>query len=246
MALNKDWRDTPDTTTPLSAAAIEDLEARADAEIVAKIAAIARSSGSAAAASDALRRLGATAFDAAAGNDPRIPTQAENDALAGTSGEAGASNRYVTNSDARLPGAYQPRQVKVKRLTTQSIPNNITTAIDWDSVTYDLPLLTGANQYSSTSSTKLTCREAGLYMVVCHTSWAANSTGERYCEIALNNLSLVAVDRRTAASTAQATVSVPPIRFAVGDYLEAKVFQNSGAALDFVGTYGFGWVRVGA
>lgn len=37
------------------------------------------------------------------GNDPRIPTQPENDALQGTSGVPSTTNRYVTNVDTRLP-----------------------------------------------------------------------------------------------------------------------------------------------
>lgn len=45
--------------------------------------------------------LGTTAGTACAGNDPRLPTQDENDALVGTNGTASSSNKYVTNSDPR-------------------------------------------------------------------------------------------------------------------------------------------------
>lgn len=37
------------------------------------------------------------------GNDTRVPTQPENDALQGTDGTPSGTNRYVTNSDDRLP-----------------------------------------------------------------------------------------------------------------------------------------------
>lgn len=37
------------------------------------------------------------------GNDTRVPTQPENDALQGTSGAPSGSNRYVTNADGRMP-----------------------------------------------------------------------------------------------------------------------------------------------
>ena len=46
--------------------------------------------------------LGPSSGQACPGNDPRIPTQDENDALAGTSGTPNSSNKFVTNSDARL------------------------------------------------------------------------------------------------------------------------------------------------
>lgn len=45
--------------------------------------------------------LGTTSGTAAEGNDPRIPTQAENDALEGT-GTPSSSNKFVTNDDGRL------------------------------------------------------------------------------------------------------------------------------------------------
>jgi hypothetical protein len=249
MALNKDWRNNtiavPDTTTPMSAEALEDLEARADAEIIAKIAAIARSSGSAAAASDALRRLGVTAFDAAAGNDPRIPTQAENDALVGTSGVVGAANRYVTNSDTRLSGVFQPRQVKVFRSSVQPIANATVVTIAWTAESSDLPA--GSNQHDNvTNNPRLTCIEAGLYDITLATDWAINATGQRNAYIRLNGTTMIAVDERVAIGAGSASLSPPPTRLVVGDYVEALAYQSSGGTLDFVGTYGFGWVRAGA
>jgi len=45
---------------------------------------------------------------AVATGDTRIPTQDENDALAGTSGSPSSSNKYATNADARLSDARTP------------------------------------------------------------------------------------------------------------------------------------------
>jgi hypothetical protein len=39
-------------------------------------------------------------------SDPRIPSQGENDALVGTSGTPSSTNKYVTNADARLTGMW--------------------------------------------------------------------------------------------------------------------------------------------
>jgi hypothetical protein len=41
-------------------------------------------------------------------NDPRIPTQAEKNALAGTDGSPGDLNRYVTSTDSRMTDARPP------------------------------------------------------------------------------------------------------------------------------------------
>ena len=46
--------------------------------------------------------VGSGAGTLAAGNDTRIPTQDENDALQGTDGTPSNANRYVTDSDPRL------------------------------------------------------------------------------------------------------------------------------------------------
>jgi len=48
-------------------------------------------------------KLGTTASTAAAGDDSRIPTQDENDALAGSNGTPSAANPYVTDDDPRVP-----------------------------------------------------------------------------------------------------------------------------------------------
>ncbi len=46
--------------------------------------------------------LGTTSGTATEGDDPRIPTQDENDALIGTNGTPSSINKYVTDSDVRL------------------------------------------------------------------------------------------------------------------------------------------------
>lgn len=53
-------------------------------------------------------KTGTTTNTACAGNDPRLPSEYEKAALAGTSGEPGALNRYVTENDLRLSNARPP------------------------------------------------------------------------------------------------------------------------------------------
>ena len=52
--------------------------------------------------------IGTGANQLAAGNDSRFPTTGEKAALAGTSGTPSGTNKYVTNSDARLSNARTP------------------------------------------------------------------------------------------------------------------------------------------
>jgi hypothetical protein len=60
------------------------------------------------AATGSLRTLGTSATSACAGNDTRLPTQAANDALAGTSGAPSGANPFVTDADARNTNARTP------------------------------------------------------------------------------------------------------------------------------------------
>jgi len=52
--------------------------------------------------------LGTTSGTAAEGDDARIPTQDENDALTGTDGTPSSSNKYVTNTDSRNTNSRVP------------------------------------------------------------------------------------------------------------------------------------------
>jgi len=51
-------------------------------------------------------------------NDPRVPTQAENDAMVGTSGAPSTSNKYVTNDDVSNAGV----SAKIVRLNGTTYP----------------------------------------------------------------------------------------------------------------------------
>lgn len=57
--------------------------------------------------------IGTGAGQAAEGNDSRIPTQDENNALAGTDGTPSATNEFVTNTDPRLVAAAKPAYVSI-------------------------------------------------------------------------------------------------------------------------------------
>lgn len=60
------------------------------------------------AAKPSWRTLGTGHQQAVAGDDARVPTQGENDALQGTSGAPGGGNRYVTDADGRNTNARVP------------------------------------------------------------------------------------------------------------------------------------------
>lgn len=54
------------------------------------------------------KNFGTNVGEVAQGNDARIPTQSENDALVGTSGTPSGTNKFVTNTDPRNSDARTP------------------------------------------------------------------------------------------------------------------------------------------
>lgn len=73
---------------------------------------------------------GTSASTAAEGNDSRIPTQSENDALVGTNGTPSGANPYVTDSDPRLVASTFSGDVS-------STTNGHLTNLGYDGLLYD-------------------------------------------------------------------------------------------------------------
>lgn len=123
-----------------------------------------------------------------------------------------------------------PRAV-VTRAVAQSIPNNVLTAITWDTIVindYVLPL------FSLGSPTLITLTEPGFYSVSAHASFAANAAGYRQIRIdfsgnpvtaqSLNNLGAsVGIDLNIGANVYTGTTT---------DTIRVTIFQNSGGSLN--------------
>ncbi len=78
--------------------------------------------------------FGTVAGTATEGNDSRVPTQDENDALVGTSGVPSAVNRYVTNadprnSDERVPTDNSATNTKLADMVANTVKANPTGAL---------------------------------------------------------------------------------------------------------------------
>lgn len=125
-------------------------------------------------------------------------------------------------------------QARVYNSANISIPSGTAsyTALTFNSERYDQG--TATEQHSTSSNTsRLTCREAGLHGIGGHIRYASNVTGIRDLAIRLNGTTLIAVDRRGAAATGGTYISIATeYRLAVGDYVELVTLQNSGANLN--------------
>jgi hypothetical protein len=112
-----------------------------------------------------------------------------------------------------------------------SVANNAVQALTFDSERYD----TASMHSTSVNTSRLTCTVAGWYAIGAHAIHDANATGVRGLYIRMNGATFIGpvegpAGATAARGTAQTVVTV--YQLAVGDYVEAWAFQNSGAALN--------------
>ena len=137
---------------------------------------------------------------------------------------------------------------RVYHNTTQSISDVTVTALSFNSERDD----TDTIHDTSSNTSRLTCKTAGIYLVKGLCGFAANATGLRAGFIRLNgSTDLDALSIPSVGASLNTRVSVSTVyRLAVNDYVEFTVYQNSGGALNTeqAGNYSpeFMMVRMGA
>ncbi len=78
--------------------------------------------------------------------------------------------------------------------------------------------------------------DAGIYVVMFNSRWAPNATGIRVCYIRVNGTIKLRSTVPAATGVAEADTIVGIFSLEAGDYLEARVYQTSGAALNHYAT----------
>jgi hypothetical protein len=117
----------------------------------------------------------------------------------------------------------------------QSIQTAVLTYLSFNSEYWD----TDAIHDTSTYNNRLTCKTAGVYLIIGQVRWAANATGQRQVNITLSSgRSVIAAQHEHGNSASIATnMSVSCIYpLAVNDYVELAVYQDSGGNLDITAT----------
>ena len=177
-----------------------------------------------------LRTLGSGAQQAAAGNHghshPSLSGIGANDHHAQVHALSGSDH-----SGTLALGQY--RSVPAARAyhnASQSIPNAALTALALNSERWD----TDAMHDNVTSNSRLTVKTAGWYVVTAAVEFAANATGIRQLKLLLNGATPLAVLSQPASTGGNFTrqVVVTAYYFALTDWVEMEVFQDSGGALN--------------
>jgi len=117
---------------------------------------------------------------------------------------------------------------KIIKTSDQSISNNTMTTINWNSELYD----TDGMHDNSTNNSRITIKTAGKYSILAQSEWGANSGGFRFLEIIKNGVDSIARVRHLAENASEHNISFVG-EFAVNDYIELIVFQDTGGNLDF-------------
>jgi hypothetical protein len=114
---------------------------------------------------------------------------------------------------------------------TQSIPNNALTAVDFDSESVD----SDGFHENVTNPSRITIPAGmgGTYVVGGFVMCASNASGVRIATLAKNGTNIgPAPQGNTDDAAAYGAVLSSVVELAAGDYLELKVYQSSGGALD--------------
>lgn len=130
---------------------------------------------------------------------------------------------------------YSPPKVYASRSAAKSITNATVTQYDFDQESYD----TDAMHSTSTNTTRVTIKTAGVYVFTAAVSWASNTTGRRLAQFLINGATTGPADDKSVVGGAGGEHSVTLVwsqSFAVNDYVELNVYQNSGGALNCTAT----------
>lgn len=120
----------------------------------------------------------------------------------------------------------------VKRNTTQTIPHNVSTAINWDSETTD-----PAGMHStSVNPSRINILSNGLYAVAANFEMAAVATGTRVTlTITINGTAYRSVTVPIINGVATANSISFTELLGSGTYVDAQIYQDCGAGLDVIG-----------
>jgi len=127
-----------------------------------------------------------------------------------------------------INGADGDISVKVTKTTDQSIPQNSLTMVNWDSEEYD----TDGMHDNVTNNSRITFQTAGKYSILAQSEWGINSGGFRFMDIMKNGVDSIARVRNLAENASEHNIAFVG-EFAVGDYIQLEVFQDTGGNLDF-------------
>lgn len=150
-------------------------------------------------------------------------------------GVINASTIYA--SSGVITGA--PIATHVYRTTSQSIPN-----ATWTTVSFSAAISDPWSRWDG--ATACYAQYAGYYQVSVRGTWASNATGVRMLAIVRNGSDYVDTQEMTAVNGLDHHMSTSCLVYlSAGEYVQMRVYQNSGGAMNIGGTASAFYCRMG-
>ena len=146
-----------------------------------------------------------------------------------------------TVNDGLLTLAQPPMCVALLN-SAQSLTNNTTTAINFNTETLDTDAF--HSTVSNTSRITVPSGLGGWYVVGAGITYATNGTGNRVLQVRVNGTTAMEGTTWTGTVSSSNTIGGIPVLLNAGDYVEFLAYQNSGSGLNI--TAARGWVRMAA
>jgi hypothetical protein len=153
----------------------------------------------------------------------------------GGTGQTAIAGTFYVSGDATFAGANSNWLARVSATATQSLTNNATTKVTFNTAS-STPTTDSYDPqgWFDNANDRIVIGQAGFYTISANCGFASNATGRRLVQIFVNG-----ADRgglQVAASTTATTIlsTSTNVYLAVNDYVEVFATQQSGGALNTV------------
>ena len=122
---------------------------------------------------------------------------------------------------------------RVTSTSNITIPNST-----FSTLTFDTEVFDQGNLFDAGQPTRLTAATTGIYLISASVQFGNNQTGMRHVNLTKNGSSDFATESRNAVSTSgfSTYITISTVQaMSGGDYVEVRVFQNSGASMNVAG-----------
>lgn len=140
-----------------------------------------------------------------------------------------ANESAITANETAVSALRSQPSANVFLLSDQTATNNSLITLAFGGEFFDI----GGLHSSTTNTSRLTAPTAGIYQVNAMVSWLSNASGGRLVGVYKNGAAFpILSDVRAPTPGGTSTQSLTGlISLAAGDFLEVKVFQDSGTSL---------------
>lgn len=142
-----------------------------------------------------------------------------------------AASSSVTTANIRDARVRTTKSTRIANTATQSIANSTETVLTFDTDLHDYD-----EMHSTISNTsRIVIATTDVYKVDAALAWDANTAGDRIMRILVDGVVIVSDARRALATAGVSmghTISAPVMPLNAGQYVECRVWQNSGGALN--------------